>query len=139
MFKTDGRVITDPGWMAVYGREATLGDGSEANSGFRSSQGESATAVAEIEVRQSDTKPPARYNEATLLATMEGAGKLVEDEELRSAMSAKGSGHARHPCGDHRRVDLLTAYIGRQGRELSATAKGISLIALLRGIGVGAL
>jgi len=30
LFKTDGRVIKDPGWMAVYGREATLGDGSEA-------------------------------------------------------------------------------------------------------------
>ena len=38
------------------------------------------------------TKPPARYTEATLLSAMEGAGKLVEDEELREAMSEKGLG-----------------------------------------------
>lgn len=135
-FRTDGRVIVDPGWMAVYGREATLGDGSEANL-VPINQGEPA-AVAEIEVRQSDTKPPPRYNEATLLATMEGAGKLVEDEELRSAMSAKGLGTPATRAAIIEGL-ILDAYIARQGRELSATAKGVSLIALLRGIGVAAL
>ena len=136
VFKTDGRVIVDPGWMAVYGREATLGDGSEANL-VPISQGEDA-AVADVEVRQSDTKPPPRYNEATLLATMEGAGKLVEDEELRSAMSAKGLGTPATRAAIIEGL-ILDAYIARQGRELSATAKGVSLIALLRGIGVAAL
>jgi len=33
-----------------------------------------------------------RFNEATLLSAMEGAGKLVEDEELREAMREKGLG-----------------------------------------------
>ena len=41
---------------------------------------------------QNETKPPARFNEATLLSAMEGAGKLVEDEELREAMREKGLG-----------------------------------------------
>ncbi len=136
VFRTDGRVILDPGWMAVYGREATLGDGSDANL-VPITQGENATAI-EVEVRQSETKPPARYNEATLLATMEGAGKLVEDEELRSAMSAKGLGTPATRASIIEGL-ILDAYIGRQGRELSATSKGISLIALLRGIGVAAL
>lgn len=136
VFRTDGRVIIDPGWMAVYGREATLGDGSDANL-VPINQGEPA-AVAEIEVRRSETKPPPRYNEATLLATMEGAGKLVEDEELRSAMSAKGLGTPATRAAIIEGL-LLDAYIARQGRELSATAKGVSLIALLRGIGVAAL
>ena len=136
VFRTDGRVITDPGWMAVYGREATLGDGSDANL-VPVTSGENATNT-EIEVRKSDTKPPPRYNEATLLATMEGAGKLVEDEELRSAMSAKGLGTPATRAAIIEGL-ILDAYIGRQGRELSATAKGISLIALLRGIGVAAL
>ncbi len=136
LFKTDGRVIKDPGWMAVYGREATLGDGSEANL-VAIVQGEDAHA-GEIEVRQSVTKPPARYNEATLLAIMEGAGKLVEDEELRAAMSAKGLGTPATRAAIIEGL-ILDAYIARQGRELSATPKGMSLIALLRGIGVTAL
>ena len=136
VFRTDGRVIKDPGWMAVYGREATLGDGSEANL-VEITQGEAAHA-GEVEVRQSDTRPPPRYNEATLLATMEGAGKLVEDEELRNAMSDKGLGT---PATRAAIIEGLIsdAYIARQGRELSATPKGVSLIALLRGIGVTAL
>ena len=33
------------------------------------------------------TKPPARYTEATLLSAMEGAGKLIDDDELREAMA----------------------------------------------------
>ncbi len=136
LFKTDGRVIKDPGWMAVYGREATAGDGSDANL-VPIAQGETARAE-EIEVRQSDTKPPARYNEATLLATMEGAGKLVEDEELRDAMSAKGLGTPATRAAIIEGL-MLDAYIARQGRELVATQKGISLIALLRGIGITAL
>ena len=122
--------------MAVYGREVTAGDGSDANL-VPITQGEPAHAD-EIEVRQSETKPPARYNEATLLATMEGAGKLVEDEELRAAMSAKGLGTPATRAAIIEGL-LLDAYIARQGRELVATQKGISLIALLRGIGITAL
>jgi DNA topoisomerase-3 len=37
-------------------------------------------------------RPPARYNEATLLSAMEGAGKLIDDDELREAMAEKGLG-----------------------------------------------
>ena len=39
-----------------------------------------------------DTKPPPRYSEATLLSAMEGAGKLVDDEELAEALKEKGLG-----------------------------------------------
>ena len=62
--------------------------------------------VLDVEVAQNETKPPARFNEATLLSAMEGAGKLVEDEELREAMREKGLGHAGHARRDHRRSDF---------------------------------
>lgn len=136
VFKTDGRVIKDPGWMAVYGREAAAADGSDATL-VEVVQGESALA-SEVEVKQSETKPPARYNEATLLASMEGAGKLIEDEELRAAMSAKGLGTPATRAAIIEGL-ILDDYIGRQGRELSATSKGISLVSLLRGLGITAL
>ncbi len=133
-FKTDGKIIKDPGWMAVYGREAAgVGD----DNLVPIVQGEDAR-TNEVEVRQSETRPPPRYNEATLLATMEGAGKLIDDEELREAMSTKGLGT---PATRAAIIEGLIAdmYLARQGRELSATPKGMSLIALLRGIGVSAL
>ena len=134
-FKTDGRVIKDPGWMAVYGREATNDAASLDLVGIV--QGERAHAET-VEVRESQTRPPARYNEATLLATMEGAGKLIDDEELRAALSAKGLGTPATRASIIEGL-ILDAYIARQGRELHATAKGVSLISLLNGIGVQAL
>jgi DNA topoisomerase-3 len=65
---------------------------------------------------------------------MEGAGKLVEDEELREAMQEKGLGT---PATRSAIIEGLIhdGYVHRQGRELIATAKGLALITLLRGIG----
>src|SRR5438132_14063733 len=87
-FKTDGKIIVDPGWLAVYGKEA---GGEDDQAIVAVSANESAKVLA-VEVKQNETKPPARFNEATLLSAMEGAGKLVEDEDLREAMRERGLG-----------------------------------------------
>ncbi len=89
-FKTEGKIIKDPGWLAVYGREAASEQQGE-ESLVAISPNEPAK-VLDIEVTQNETKPPARFTEATLLSAMEGAGKLVEDEELREALREKGLG-----------------------------------------------
>src|SRR3989449_4141879 len=89
-FKTEGKIIKDPGWLAVYGREAASEQQGE-ESLVAISPNEPAKGL-DIEVAQNETKPPARFTEATLLSAMEGAGKLVEDEELREAMREKGLG-----------------------------------------------
>ena len=81
------------------------------------------------------TKPPARFSEATLLGAMEGAGKLVEDEELREAMSAKGLGTPATRAAIIEGL-IYEKYVTRNGRELQATAKAFSLITLLRGLGI---
>ncbi len=138
-FKTEGKVLVKPGWMAVYGKEAAE-DVADAKEGDK---GQSLVAVAEGETVQTDsvdpkglkTKPPARYSEATLLGAMEGAGKLVDDEELRSAMQEKGLGT---PATRAATIEGLLAekYMLREGRELIPTAKAFQLMTLLRGLGV---
>jgi DNA topoisomerase-3 len=132
-FKTDGKIIKDPGWLAVYGREAAL-DANGEESLVPITPDEPAK-VLNVDLAQNETKPPARFNEATLLSAMEGAGKLVEDEELREAMREKGLGT---PATRAAIIEGLIAqdYIIRQGRDLIATAKGMALITLLRGIGI---
>ncbi|HYY13724.1 MAG TPA: DNA topoisomerase III [Chthoniobacterales bacterium] len=134
-FKTEGKIIKDPGWLAVYGREAVSESGEE--SLVTITPNESAR-VLDVEVTQNETKPPARFTEATLLSAMEGAGKLVEDEELREAMREKGLGT---PATRSAIIEGLIhdGYVTRQGRELITTAKGLALITLLRGIGVAEL
>ena len=46
--------------------------------------------------RGAEDPPPARYTEATLLSAMEGAGKLIDDDELRGGHGRKRPGHAGH-------------------------------------------
>src|SRR5207237_4036059 len=87
----------------------------------------------QVEVQANQTKPPARFTEATLLSAMEGAGKLVEDEELREAMREKGLGTPATRASIIEGL-LYEKYLLRQGRELIPTAKAFSLITLLRGL-----
>jgi DNA topoisomerase-3 len=135
-FRTDGKIITDPGWLAVYGKESANEE--EGDASLVPISPNEPARVVDIEVKQNETKPPARFNEATLLSAMEGAGKLVEDEELREAMAANGLGTPATRAAIIEGL-IFQEYVRRQGRELIATAKGMALITLLRGIGVSAL
>ena len=133
-FKTEGKILRELGWLEVYGKEAVSEDDTSL---VAVKDGETATAQA-IEIKECQTKPPPRFNEATLLSAMEGAGKFVEDEELREAMSQRGLGT---PATRAAIIEgLLTQeYIRREGRELAASAKGIKLITALRELQIGAL
>ena len=129
-FQTNGKVLVNPGWLAVYGREAQEDDANL----VPVTQGELVRTEA-VEVKALQTKPPARYTEATLLSAMEGAGKLIDDEELREAMREKGLGT---PATRAQTIEGLIAekYMLREGRELIPTAKAMQLMTLLRGLGV---
>jgi DNA topoisomerase-3 len=92
----------------------------------------------DIQVTAHHTKPPARYNEATLLSAMEGAGKTIDDEELRAAMAGRGLGT---PATRAQIIENLIAetYLLREGRELIPTAKGFQLMTALRGLKIDSL
>ncbi len=133
-FRTDGKVLQVPGWMAVYGKQAAE-DGQQNLCPVQN--GETA-ATQGIEVVENITKPPPHYNEATLLSAMEGAGKLVEDDDLREAMSERGLGTPATRAAIIEGL-IYEQYIARNGRELIATPKGISLVDQLGSIGVDLL
>ncbi len=137
-FKTEGKVMTNPGWLAVYGKEA-VDEKDPENSG-------TLVPVAKGEKVKTDkitanglvTKPPARYSEATLLSAMEGAGKLIDDEDLRDAMTGKGLGTPATRAAIIEGL-LNEKYLLREGREIIPTAKAFQLMTLLRGLGINEL
>ncbi|MGX4644035.1 DNA topoisomerase III [Massilia sp. SYSU DXS3249] len=135
-FKTEGKVMTNPGWLAVYGKDTT-GDDKDGATLVPVAKGEK-VLTDKITANGLVTKPPARYTEATLLSAMEGAGKLVDSDELRDAMAGKGLGT---PATRAAIIEgLLTEkYLIREGRELIPTAKASQLMTLLRGLGVNEL
>ena len=137
-FKTEGKVLVKPGWLAIYGKEAA--------DETPDAEGKSATILVPVQAGEKvlaqtvdpkglKTRPPARYSEATLLGAMEGAGKTVEDDELREAMQEKGLGT---PATRAATIEGLIneKYMLREGRELIPTAKAFQLMTLLRGLGV---
>ncbi len=138
-FRTEGKVLVKPGWLAIYGKEAAdevadAKDGDKGQSLVPVKPGERVQA-REVEARGLKTRPPARYSEATLLGAMEGAGKTIEDDDLRAAMHEKGLGT---PATRSSIIEGLLAekYMLREGRELIPTAKAFQLMTLLRGLGV---
>lgn len=134
-FRSDGKVLVKPGWLAIYGKEAVSEDDDKDGKRLVPVQPGEQVAVESAEARGLKTRPPARYSEATLLGAMEGAGKLVDDDELREAMQEKGLGT---PATRAAIIEgLLTEkYMLREGRELIPTAKAFQLMTLLRGLGV---
>jgi len=131
-FKSEGKVMVNAGWLAVYGKEAAESDDTPTLAPVKAGE---TVRTEKIEVEANVTKPPARYSEATLLGAMEGAGKLIDDEELREAMSDKGLGT---PATRATIIEglLWEKYITRNGRELQPMAKAFSLITLLRGLDI---
>ena len=133
-FKTEGKVLVNPGWLAVHGKEGQ--EGSEGNL-VAVDAGEK-VKTEEVTVKANETKPLPRYSEATLLSAMEGAGKMVDDEELKAAMAGRGLGT---PATRAQIIENLIGeqYMHREGRELIPTAKAFSLMTLLNGLGVNEL
>ena len=132
-FKTEGKVLVSPGWLTVYGKEISEDD----DRLVAIAAGDTPKTQA-IDLKALQTKPPARYTEATLLSAMEGAGKLVDDDDLREALAGKGLGT---PATRAAIIEGLLSekYLIREARELLPTAKAFQLMTLLRGLDIQAL
>jgi DNA topoisomerase-3 len=125
-FLTEGKILVEAGWKAVYGAKAGAGD---AKTMEALPEGQS-IICKEIEQKQLATKPPPRFSEATLLSAMEHSGKLVDDEELAEAMKERGLGTPATRAAIIEKL-LGEKYIVREQKELIPTGKAFELLALL--------
>ena len=137
-FLTRGKILVKAGYLEVYGRKP--GASAEKDELVAVTDGEEAN-LDQLEVVKKETRPPARYTEATLLSAMETAGKLVEDSELRAAMSDRGLGT---PATRAATIEGLISskYLFRhelQKRDLVVSNKGLALIKLIDHIGIDSL
>ncbi|MBB1604296.1 DNA topoisomerase III [Variovorax sp. UMC13] len=134
-FRSDGKVLVKPGWLAIWGKEAVSEDDEKDGKNLVLVKPGEVVKTESVDPKALKTRPPARYSEATLLGAMEGAGKTIDDDELREAMQEKGLGT---PATRAATIEGLIAekYMLREGRELIPTAKAFQLMTLLRGLGV---
>ena len=135
-FKVTGRTILDPGWRAVYAKDAKTADDDDEKKKEEEEErtlppfekGES--GPHEPTLTEKWTTPPPYYTEASLLRAMETAGKLVDDETLRAALKENGIGR---PSTRAAIIETLFKrhYIRKERKRLVATPTGIELIDLI--------
>ena len=135
VFRTRGKLLLVPGWRGVYGETADPESGEREDDEGREQTlprlelGES-VEVRSVESLAKETKPPQRYSDGSLVAAMETAGKLVDDEELREAMTGSGIGTPATRAAIIERL-ISVGYLERDGRALVCTEKGLNVIRLL--------
>ncbi|MFC1898307.1 DNA topoisomerase III [Candidatus Cloacimonadota bacterium] len=129
-FRTTGRIVKEQGWRAV---SSIMKDDDEEEESSRSipelTKGQ-IVKVNDLKLVASQTKPPARYTEATLLTAMENPGKFIADEELRDSIKSGGLGTPAT------RADIIEKlingyYVERSGKSMVPTAKAFELIRLV--------
>ena len=131
-FKTEGKVLVEPSWLSIYGKDQGGEDtlpplGSDQESKYLDS-----------ELIKDETKPPPRYTEATLLSAMEGAGKLVDDDDLAEALKEKGLGTPATRASTIEHL-IKEKYLRREGTELFPSLKAEDLFQFLHAAGVEVL
>jgi DNA topoisomerase III len=138
-FRTTARLLTIAGWREAFGKEDDL----EPEIGIANrlpglDDAQAKIHAVKIELNGYQTNPPPRYNDATLLAAMETAGKLLDDEELAEAMKERGLGT---PATRAETIERLIGarYVTRNRKDLEPTAKAMNIIQLLEAIPVEGL
>jgi DNA topoisomerase-3 len=135
-FRTTAKVLATAGWREAFGKEEE--EDVEIGMASRLPGLGSGTLPVETEtvlLEGFETKPPARYNDATLLGAMENAGKLLDDDELAEAMKERGLGT---PATRAETIEKLVGarYVTRDRKDLLPTAKAMQLVHLLEAIPV---
>ncbi len=127
-FKTLGKTVSEEGWKRVYGRSEAARKKDEEKPLPALSAGDE-RAIQSARSRKESTKPPAPHTDASLLASMENAGREIDDEALREQMKGSGLGTPATRAGIIERL-IQVGYARRQGKALTATEKGEKLIAV---------
>ncbi len=143
-FRSSGTVVTQWGWKVLdfatekkvaKGKKASAQAGSDGEGGDDVNLPDGLAAgqerpVTDVDVQTKETKPPKRFNDASLLTAMETAGKTLDDKDLENAMSERGLGT---PATRAATLETLIqrGYVERMGKALKATDDGIALISVV--------
>jgi DNA topoisomerase-3 len=133
-FLTEGKILLEAGWKAIYG--STAEDGQDRI--LAPVPPEAKVVCREVAIEAHETTPPPRYNEATLLSAMENSDKLVEDEDLADAMKERGLGTPATRAAIIEKL-IKEKYVVREGKDLAPTGKAFELLSLIEAMKIDVL
>ena len=134
-YHSSGTAVEQPGWKILEptssrpakGPSGEADDASDAQTLPPGLAAGVSVLVVGAEAVAKRTRPPRRFTDATLLTAMETAGRTLDDRELAEAMKESGLGT---PATRAEIIETLIRreYVGREGRHLCVTEKGIRLV-----------
>jgi len=134
-FAAKGKMVISPGWKAAYGKDIAETDEDE-DSDVKEQSLPQLQQGAKLEVRSCSivtgkTKPPARYNEATLLTAMENPGGKEMSADVRAILKTTSGLGTPATRADIIEKLFSSFCIERRGKEIVPTSKGIQLVGLV--------
>lgn len=136
IFVASGKVIKSKGWKAIYDKDEEVEDNVSDNELKEQvlpalSKGDS-VKLTNLKVNKAQTKPPARFNESTLLSAMENPQKYVSmNKEYAKTLGETGGLGTVATRADIIEKLFNSFYIERNGKEIIPTSKGKQLVELV--------
>lgn len=137
-FSASGKVVLSPGWKVVY--ESEWEEDEDGDTGFTLTEqklpplnkGES-FPIDKAAITSGQTKPPARFTEATLLSAMENPVKYMvsKDEKARKTLGQTGGLGTVATRADIIEKLFHSFLIEKKGKEIMVTSKGRQLLELV--------
>lgn len=124
IFHAKGYVIKQSGWRAINGASDDSEDKEDQSIPPINENEE--WDISSLEILEKQTKPKPLHTESSLLASMENAGKEIDDEQLRQSIKDCGIGT---PATRAAIIETLLArdYAKREKKNLIPTEKGLQV------------
>ena len=139
-FTAKGKIVKSLGWKEAYENLSDLDE--EEDEGTESGIGEqtlpemkkgSSFAVERVQITSGKTKPPAPFNEATLLSAMENPVKYMESKDAAAAKTLGETGGLGTVATRADIIDKLfhTFLMEKRGKDIYITSKAKQLLELV--------
>ncbi len=133
IFVTNSKTLKAPGWKEVYEITPVKNEEEISNSPIQLLIKKEKCAVTALDLEQKETKPPSRFSDASLILTMEKAGKYIENEELREQIKTCGIGTSATRSGIIKKLkDIGHIKINPKTQIVSPEPKGEVIVELVR-------
>lgn len=130
-FTAKGKIVKNQGWKEVYQQEDQ--EQEEEFQNLSDAEQGSHFHIERVDITQGKTKPPAPFNEATLLSAMENPVKYMESQDARAVKTLGETGGLGTVAT---RADIIeklfsTFLMEKRGKDIYITSKAKQLLELV--------
>lgn len=133
IFVTNSKTLKELGWKEIYEITAVNNDEEISTAPIHQLSKKEKCAVTGLDLEEKETKPPSRFSDASLVLTMEKAGKYIENEELREQIKTCGIGTSATRSGIIKKLQSIGYIrIHPKSQIVSPEPKGEAIVELVR-------